>query len=62
LTQLFTGNVPDNGQEGWLGSPCYGQSIGFEQFSSPAGMSYLVCRLDGYADQIDPGTGVPVDI
>lgn len=61
LTQLFTGLVPDNGQEGWLGNPYYGSSVGFEQFSSAA-ISYLVCRLDGYADALDPGTGVPVDI
>lgn len=61
LTQLFTGLVPDNGQEGWLGNPFFGQQKGFDEFTS-AGISYIVCRLDGYADQIDPSTGVPVDI
>lgn len=61
LTQLFTGLVPNNGQEGWLGNPYFGQQKGFDEFASPF-ISYLVCRLDGYADQIDPGTGVPVDI
>ncbi|MFN0205052.1 MAG: TIGR03790 family protein [Planctomycetota bacterium] len=65
LTQLFTGLVPNNGHEGWLGNPYFGQQKGFDEFTINglhSSMSYLVCRLDGYADQIDPGTGVPVDI
>lgn len=61
LTQLFTGLVGDNGQEGWLGNPYFGQTKGIDEFTSPS-LSYLVCRLDGYDDQIDPGSGVPVDI
>ncbi|MBI3820107.1 MAG: TIGR03790 family protein [Planctomycetes bacterium] len=61
LTQLFTGLVPDNGQEGWLTNPYFGQTKGIDEFTN-AGISYLVCRLDGYADAIDPGTGVPVDV
>ncbi len=64
LTQLFTGLVPANGHEGWLPNPYYGSPFGFEQFAPvPApGISYLVCRLDGYADAIDGATGVPVDV
>jgi uncharacterized protein (TIGR03790 family) len=61
LTQLFTGLVPDNGQEGWLNNPYFGSQKGFDEFTSNS-MSYIVCRLDGYADQIDGPTGVPVDI
>ena len=61
LTQLFTGLVPDGGQQGWLGNPYFASQLGFDQ-SSSASMSYIVCRLDGYADQIDAPTGVPVDI
>jgi len=64
LTQLFTGKVSDSGQNGWLTNPYFNSQVGFEQFA-PAphlGISYLVCRLDGYADQIDGATGVPVDI
>ncbi|HKE02258.1 MAG TPA: TIGR03790 family protein [Planctomycetota bacterium] len=61
LTQLFTGKVPDVGQPGHINNPFYNSQVGIEQFTSTS-LSYLVCRLDGYGEPLDPTTGVPVDI
>ncbi|MEW6742470.1 MAG: TIGR03790 family protein [Planctomycetota bacterium] len=61
LTQLFTGNVPDEGHLGWVLNPYLDVPMPFEAFSH-ADLSYLVFRLDGYQTNIDPATGVPRDI
>lgn len=61
LTQLFTGLVPDAGQNGRIANPYFGNLQGIEQLATTS-LSYLVCRLDGYADAIDAATGVPVDV
>lgn len=61
LTQLFTGLVPDGGQNGWLNNYYYNQLQPFSTLGS-SGISYLVCRLDGYQTNIDVATGVPQDI
>lgn len=61
LGLMFTGQVPDGGQEGWVGNPYFDSSLSFENFRS-TGSLYLVARLTGYQTDVDPGTGVPGDI
>lgn len=61
LTQLFTGLVADDGQQGFIANPYFDARVGFDQFLDPS-ISYLVFRLDGYQTGIDPASGVPADI
>jgi uncharacterized protein (TIGR03790 family) len=65
LTLLFTGRLPDPGQPGWIANPYYTSEKSFNRFIEDGGgasMRYLVCRLDGYAANVDPATGVPLDV
>jgi uncharacterized protein (TIGR03790 family) len=65
LTLLFTGRLGDTGQLGWMANPYFGSELSFDRFVENGGdatLKYLVCRLDGYAANLDPGTGVPADI
>ncbi|MBI1849867.1 MAG: TIGR03790 family protein [Planctomycetes bacterium] len=65
LTLLFTGRLGDAGQPGWAGNPYFGSEKSFDRFIEDGGgaaLKYLVCRLDGYAANVDPVTGVPQDI
>ncbi len=64
LTLLFTGSLGDTGQQGWLPNRYYGSEKAFDRFIADGGtgIKYLVCRLDGYQTNVDPGTGVPIDI
>lgn len=61
LTTLFSTAVPDGGQNSWLANPYFQKKQTFASFSSPT-LQYLVCRLDGWDDAIDPGTGIPADV
>ncbi len=61
LCMMFTGLVGDNGQASWITNPYFNKNIAFSLYAqlSP---QYLVCRLDGFEDNPDPGTGIPADV
>ncbi len=61
LTQLFTGKVPDGGHQGRLLNPLFNTYHPPEKISR-SNVSYCVFRLDGYQTNVDPGSGVPIDI
>ncbi|MBL8767630.1 MAG: TIGR03790 family protein [Planctomycetes bacterium] len=61
LTMLFSPIVGDNGQQSWYVNPYFNKKQSFASFTGN-GPRYLVCRLDGYEDNVDAATGVPGDI
>ena len=61
LTMLFSPIVGDNGQQSWYPNPYFNKKQTFASFAGN-GPRYLVCRLDGYEDNVDVGTGVPADV
>ncbi len=61
LCLLFTNLVGDNGQASWMNNPYFNKNVSFAAFTMAA-PSYLVCRLDGFEDNVDAGTGIPGDV
>lgn len=61
LTLLLTGLLPDNGLLNWTNNPYFNKAQSFSSFTGGF-PRFLVCRLDGYEDNVDAGTGVPGDI
>ncbi|MEQ8762467.1 MAG: TIGR03790 family protein [Planctomycetota bacterium] len=62
LTQLYTDEVPDEGQQGRIPNPFRDRIVPFDEFTFRVRISYLVTRLTGYQTDVDPVTGVPIDI
>jgi uncharacterized protein (TIGR03790 family) len=58
LTMLFSPIVGDNGQQSWYVNPYFNKKQSFASFTGN-GPRYLVCRLDGYEDNVDAATACP---
>ncbi len=61
LTLLLTTSLPDAGQPMWITNPYFNKNVHFPQFTG-ATPRFLVARLDGYEDNVDPVTGIPGDV
>ncbi|MBI4882219.1 MAG: TIGR03790 family protein, partial [Planctomycetes bacterium] len=61
LCLLFTGLLGDNGQNSWLANPYFNKDQSFASLTSLS-PKYLVCRIDGFDGDNDPGSGVPGDV
>ncbi len=61
LTLLLTTALPDAGQPNWITNPYFNKNVHFAQYTGTT-PHFLVARLDGYEDNVDPQTGIPGDV